>query len=614
MGKSRMKKNPIKGIFKSKISKIILAIVLILAIIAGILFYRGKQSSGKASESIKTSVVTKQTISSTLSASGTISPKDSYSITSMVDGEVLSADFEEGDEVSEGQVLYQIDSSSIDSKLTNAGNSLERSQKSYDSAVSDYNEAASKLSGNTYKSTQAGYVKNIKVTEGQKISENTEIADLYSDAVMRAYIPFLSDDAAQIPVGSTTILYLSNTLEVLEGTVVSVAALEETNDGGQLTKKVLVEVNNPGGLTSSMAATAEINGFTSTGDGNFQPTKDGTLTASGLSGSATISSVLIHEGDYVNVGTSILSLNSEDVADILDSYEKSMDSAKSSLENAEDSLSSTMDTLDNYTITAPISGTVVTKTVKAGEKVQNGNSSTTLAVIYDLSSVTFQMNIDELDITNVKVGQEVAVTADAFENETYEGVVTNVSMEGTSSNGVTYYPVTVTLYEYGDLLPGMNVDGVITLDEAADAIAVPVDALQRGNVIYVKDSSSKDTENTEESSEQNTDAADSSVPKLDDIKSEGKEDSHSGHSNVPDGFHAVQVTTGIANDEYIEITSGNLSEGDEIYVSQTTVSSSSSEEFGMMGGQGGGMGGGPNGGGQGGGPSGGGPGGGGGPM
>ena len=180
------------------------------------------------------------------------------------------------------------------------------------------------------------------------------------------------------------------------------------------------------------------------------------------------------------------------------------------------------------------------------------------------------MNIDELDISNVKVGQTVEVTADAFEDQTFEGTVTKVSMEGTAANGVTYYPVTVTMTEYGDLLPGMNVTGVIILDEAEDALAIPVDALQRGNKVYVKDSSGQS----------------------------GDENAQS--SNVPEGFHEVSVTTGLTSDEYVEILSGDLSEGDEVYISQSSVSSSTDMMMPGMGGgdMGGGMGGGNPGGGN----------------
>ncbi len=594
---------------------IILLVLVIAAAIAGFLFLKKKKSESGSSE-VKTAEVSTQTIVSSLSASGTISPKDSYNITSMAEGDVIAADFEEGDQVTEGQVMYQIDSTSVDSKVSLANSSLERSQKKYDSAAEDYSKMAAKLSGNTYKSTATGYIKSLKVKAGQKLSGNTEIAELYNDSVMEAAIPFLSEDAQQIAVGSTATLTLSDTLEQLQGTVVAVATMDQTLTGGQIVRDVTVQVNNPGGLTTSHTATAEINGLVSCGDASFTPAKDVSINASDLSGEATIEKVLVHEGDYVTEGTALFTLNASDVKDILDTYQDKVDSADSDLENAKNNVDTTNDSLDNYTITAPISGTVVTKNTKVGDKVQNGNSATTLAVIYDLSAVTFQMNIDELDISNVKVGQTVNVTADAFSDQTFTGEVTNVSMEGTTSNGVTYYPVTVTLTEYGDLLPGMNVDGVIVLDSAEDAIAIPVDALQRGDVVYVKDSAG--SKKTEETTAETADAAaqgeapaDGSVPAGNqDAKDNAADAEKVADSRVPEGFHAVKVTTGLSNSSYVQITSGNLSVGDTVYVSQSTVSSDSSDM--MMGGMGGpgGEGGGPGGGG--GAPGGGGPGGGGG--
>ncbi len=588
---------------KISVKLIILLVIVLAAVIGGIAFFVLKKKAKGGNEEVKTGEVSTQTIVSSLSASGTIQPKDSYNITSMANGNIIEANFEEGDQVSEGQVMYRIDSTSVDSQVNLANSSLERSQKQYNSAAEDYQKMASKLSGNTYKSTATGYIKSLKVKEGQKLSGNTEIAELYNDSVMEAAVPFLSTDAQQIAVGSTAVLTLADTLEQLEGTVVAVASMDQTLTGGQIVRDVTIQVSNPGGLTSSHTATAEINGIVSCGDAAFTPSKDISINASDLSGDATVEKVLVHEGDYVTEGTALFSLNASDVQDILDSYQDKVDSAESSLENAKNNVDTTNDNLDNYTITAPISGTVVTKTSKVGDKIQNGNSTTTMAVIYDLSSVTFQMNIDELDISNVKVGQTVNVTADAFSDQTFTGEVTNVSMEGTTSNGVTYYPVTVTLTDYGDLLPGMNVDGVIILDSAEDAIAIPVDALQRGDVVYVKDGSGSSAEKSE------TQAAADGQP----AGAEGGEGAPDGaeklaDNRVPSGFHAVKVTTGLSDSSYVEITSGNLSVGDIVYVSQSTVSSSSGEMTVMMGGPGGGggMGGGPGGGGMGGGPGGGG--------
>ena len=66
--------------------------------------------------------------------------------------------------------------------------------------------------------------------------------------------------------------------------------------------------------------------------------------------------------------------------------------------------------------------------------------------------MTFQISVDELDVASVEVGQTVEITADAMEGETYTGTVTNVSLESSYSNGVSTYPVTVAISDYGDLL------------------------------------------------------------------------------------------------------------------------------------------------------------------
>lgn len=147
------------------------------------------------------------------------------------------------------------------------------------------------------------------------------------------------------------------------------------------------------------------------------------------------------------------------------------------MRNAELSLESRYDQLDNYTITSPISGTVIDKNYNAGENIETGQ---TLCSIYDLSYLTLTLNVDELDISNIQVGQQVLITAEAVEGRTYTGVVTKVSVAGTSSSGTTTYPVTIRIDETDGLLPGMNVDATITLDSAGGVLAIPSAALNRG--------------------------------------------------------------------------------------------------------------------------------------
>ena len=551
---------------KNRKKRVLLIAAGVAVLAGGGLFWhshsaKAKMASAKTGEQ-KTAIATVGTLTSELTSSGTISPKDTYTITSLVEGTVLTADFEEGDQVTEGQVLYQIDASSVESDLKSSENSLARANKSYQQALEDYQEAVSNYSGNTYKSTRTGFIKKLNIQVGDKVGSNTDLAELYNDQTMKLKVAFLAGEAAAIPVGSQAVVTLTDTEEQLTGVVTAVSNMDEVLDGGRIVRYVTMEVENPGGLTTSHNATVTIGEFVCCSEGTFEAMTDTTMKASITgNGSLEVEELLVHEGDYVTSGTPLFRIKSKDVEDILDSYQDAVDQAQEKIESAQSNADNKQETYDNYTITAPISGQVITKNVKAGDKIARSSSSSTstLAVIYDLSEVTFEMSVDELDVGRVKVGQTVNVTADAIEGKTFTGKVTNISLQSSQSNGVTNYPVTVTLDEVGDLLPGMNVDGTIILDQVDDALMIPVDSLMRGNRVYVRDDSVTEQK-----------------------------------GNVPAGFKAVEVETGISNDDYVQITSG-LSEGDEVYVDAATNNSTNMFQMGGMGGPNGGMGGAPGG-------------------
>lgn len=542
---------------KKKTIWIVIALLIVAVVIIVLMFMRNRAASQAAVEasSVNTATVERRSITSELSSSGTLEARDSYSIISLVEGEIVSANFEEGDQVEKDQVLYEIDSSSMESELTSATNRLTRAQKNLEEANEDYQKALSDYSGNTYKATETGYINELHIHVGDRVSSGASLADIYNDQVMEIRIPFLSGEAAAIGVGNEAVLTLTDTGEQITGTVKAVANQERTLTGGRLVRYVTISVNNPGGLTDTTKATAQIGEFLGSEDGVFEASVDTTMTAV-LNTPVEVEALLVNEGDYVTKGTPLFTMTADTAEDLMKNYEDAVDQAEESVESAQSSLESTQDSYDNYTITAPISGEVITKNYNVGDTItRSSDSDTTMAVIYDLSSLTFEMSIDELDIQQVEVGQSVTITADAFEDRTYTGTVTNVSLESSYSNGVTTYPVTVTLNETEDLLPGMNVDGVILLDQADDVLTIPVDALMRGNQVYVKDDTVTEQQGP-----------------------------------VPAGFRAVQVETGLANDSYVEIVSG-LSEGDVVYVAESTVSSSGFMMRGGMGGPGGGAGG-----------------------
>ena len=614
---------------KGKSGRIVIVLIVVLAaLLGGFFLYKKKTSSQKrqGDQSVSTATVKRTDISSELTASSALPPKDTYEVTSLVEGEVIEANFEEGDVVEKGQILYRIDASSMDSNLSSAQTSLQRAKESAQTAQSEYTEETARLAGNTYRSTASGYIRTLYIKEGDKVNNGTKIADLYDDSVMKITVPFLSGEAAEINVGDEAAVILEDTGEQISGTVTVVSSMEETLSGGRLVKNVTVEVSNPGGLTTDTAASVKVDGFVCSAEGTFTAKTETTLSVE-ISGnkSLEIENLLIHEGSYVEKNSELFQVTTKTAEEYLKEFKDAVESADDNLENAENKLSNTQDSVDDYTITAPISGTVITKNVKVGDKISKSSSgTTTMAVIYDLSTMTLEMSVDELDVSSVKVGQSVEITADAVEGETFTGTVTNVSLQSSYSNGVTNYPVTVTLDDTGSLLPGMNVDAKIILDSSENALVIPASALMRGNRVYVK----KSSDSTENADTQRNDSSDNvgdadserknhgdgtlnadSVDRQPDAgaeasgssKGSGTDNSSSkstgsgksGSSNVPDGFEAVQVTTGIINDDYVEILSG-LSEGDEVYISSDSGSSTQTNQMQMggMGGPGGDMGGG----------------------
>ena len=188
-----------------------------------------------------------------------------------------------------------------------------------------------------------------------------------------------------------------------------------------------------------------MNGVGSSDSGTLQYKSESVLTAPA---SGEVAAINVSEGGYASKGQTVLTLGG-------DTIDNQVQSASENVRNAEISLENTQDQMDDYTITSPIAGTIVDKQYKAGDKVESGK---TLCTIYDLSYLEMTLNIDELDISLVEVGQKVQITADAVEGKSYEGVITKVSVAGTTTGGTTSYPVTIRIDETDGLLPGMNVD------------------------------------------------------------------------------------------------------------------------------------------------------------
>ena len=541
--------------------KKVIALVLVCAIAGGGAWYflgSGDNSAAAADTTYTTAAVERRTITSTITGSGTLEAADSYSVTTLLEGTILTANFEEGDQVEKDTVLYTIDS-------TDAENSLEQSQISVSQAQRNYNSALESLDDLTVAADVDGRIYSLDVEVGDEINAGEQVATIRNSDVMELTVSFPADDAQGFHVGQSATVTLDSTFETLTGTVSEVAANTTVSTGNMIVREVTIQVTNPGGISTTQTASATVNGVGSSSSGTFSYEDESTVVAD-VSG--TVSSIAVSEGDWVSEGQTLLVMTSDDL-------DEQVQSASDSLRNAEISYENQTDQLDDYTITSPIQGTIVDKNYNAGETTE---ANEVLCTIYDLSYLTMTLSVDELDISDIEVGQTVTIVADAVEDQTYEGVVTKVSVAGTSSGSATTYPVTIRIDETDGLLPGMSVDATIELGSAEDVLAIPASALNRGDTVLVTADSPSAANAVTGQTEETVEAPESSTAP----EGEGEEQQ----------YVSVPVTTGITDGDYIEITSG-LQEGD--VVAYIPTSSSSDSGLGMM------MGGMPGGGGMGGG-------------
>lgn len=249
----------------------------------------------------------------------------------------------------------------------------------------------------------------------------------------------------------------------------------------------------------------------------------------------TVSSVSVSVNDKVSAGTTLLKLKDTETSASYDALLK---------ERAE--LEAQLNTLVRIYKEGGICATI-TGVVDSAESTTEGDSMVVASVSAD-TNMSISISVDETDILSIAIGQEVTVSIDSIGDETYTGTVTKVNKTATSTSGVTYYTAEVQIEKTEDMLSGMSASVVVTIEGSENALLIPIDALhQSSSSSYVY------TTYDESTGEYG-----------------GK----------------VEVTTGLSNSTYVEITSG-LSEGDVVYYTEAEENSFGNM-FGNMGGFGGG--------------------------
>ena len=209
--------------------------------------------------------------------------------------------------------------------------------------------------------------------------------------------------------------------------------------------------------------------------------------------------------------------------------------AKSNYEKASSDVNDTI-------ITTPINGYIIGKPTPVGQTISSGISTPQVIMsVATLDNMEIEALVDESDIGQVKEGQKVKFTVDAYPDETFMGTVRLLSKKATTENNVIYYKVYVTVDDAkGKLLPTMTARAEFIISEAKDVMMVPLNCIYtEGKRRYVKIYNEKTKETKD-----------------------------------------VDVTVGLSNDSNIVVTGAALNEGEKLLVKKAVAKQTNSNRMG----------------------------------
>ena len=154
--------------------------------------------------------------------------------------------------------------------------------------------------------------------------------------------------------------------------------------------------------------------------------------------------------------------------------------AKEQVASSKENVQKAQTNLGYATITSPIDGTVISKSVEEGQTVAASfNTPELFTIAKDLTNMQVVANVDEADIGGVKEGDRVTFTVDAYPDDTFEGIVKQVRLEATTTNNVVTYEVVISAPNADlKLKPGLTANVTIYTQERSGVLAVANKALR----------------------------------------------------------------------------------------------------------------------------------------
>jgi len=241
------------------------------------------------------------------------------------------------------------------------------------------------------------------------------------------------------------------TMASVSAEVERVDMIKKITPEGAMLFEVTLLMDNPGTLARGMVATA---GITAPDGEIMYPAENGALAynkeiALTSESAGKITALSLRDYYEFNQGALLMKLENEQYQTQLEALDKQIESANAQI----NAINGQFASLEK---TAPIDGTVTSSMISAGQVVDVGF---TVMTVSNLSNMVIEAQVNEIDISKVKVGMNIMINQDTYEgSKQYMGTVESISLQGKNDYGVSYFPVIVAVDNYDNsIMPGMSI-------------------------------------------------------------------------------------------------------------------------------------------------------------
>ena len=371
-------------------------------------------------------------------------------------GKLKSVFVEEGDQLSDGQVLAEYDRDSLNAVIEEKEAELEE----LNTSISRQGKAGSA----SVTSPVSGRVKRIFAEEDDVVSDvvsrNGGLMEISADGKLKVSFPCAEQEVSSLKIGEEVRLEIDG--HTKKGTV---EAVEEN--------LVTVTMEDDGKYDLGEEATILSRSGKRLGNGKLASNHPYLVRFD----YGVIDSVRVEENESVYSGTVLFHLR--DVA-----YNQEYLTLLEDRQELVDELTKLKAYQKDPVVCSTFAGYIKALDITEATDVEEDQQFCTIA---ELSALKLKVEIDELEIDRVEIGQPAQIIFDAFEEKTYEGTVEKISGAGSNSGGVTSYLVTVSLKGSDQLKDAMSATAFIRVAGKENALLVPVDAVESdGNEKFVQ--------------------------------------------------------------------------------------------------------------------------------